>query len=182
MEVSSLEHTTTMEYAKELIEVAIQSMTKEMVDEITKKAIASVELIDDIAQPETIELLKKLPDVSESLSRSLDEIKKLEQTGSLQTLIEVAEMIAAAKVSMTSTMVLDIVEKAIAGVELADDLTQKGAIPLATNMIASFTEAMDEYEDKQPLSLLQLAKSMKDPNVRKGLSILVSFLKRFANG
>ncbi len=166
------------EESKELLSAAMDSMTNEMVVELAQKAVSAIELLDDILQPETISLLRKLPETSRSLENTIDMVQKLEQTGSLKTLSELGEMAASMKASMTNAMVTDLAEKAIAGVELADDLLQQGSLEMVEGMSHAFAKAKQDMDsmDKAP-SLKQIVLSLKDPEVRQGLGLMITFLK-----
>lgn len=163
---------------QEFASVALDSLTNEMVTDLATKAISAVELIDDIMQPETISLLKKLPDVSKSLEGTLATVKVLEESGSLKTLGELAEMVSVMKASMTNAMITDMVDKAIQGVELADDVLQEGTLELVQGMSSAFHQARVEREKAtEPLTMMQMMKTMKDPDVREGMSLLLTFMK-----
>ncbi|MBA4603362.1 DUF1641 domain-containing protein [Thermoactinomyces mirandus] len=163
---------------KELISVALDSMTDEMVVELARKAVSAIELLDDILQPETISLLRKLPETGKSLENTLDMLQTLEQTDTLKTLIELGEMASSLKASITNTMVTDLTEKAISGIELADDLLQQGGLEMVQGMTNAFAKAEQNMKstDQAP-SLRQIVHSLKDPEVRKGLGLMIAFLK-----
>lgn len=167
-----------MEDTKEFVSTALDSLTNEMVVEMAGKAVSAVEMVDDIMQPETISLLRKLPEVSKSLENTLNTVQTLEENGTLKTLTELGEMAATMKASMTNMMVVEMVEKAITGVELADDLLQQGGLELVQGMSTAFAKAREERAKADgPLGLMQIARSMKDPDVREGLSLMIAFLK-----
>lgn len=163
---------------KELISVALDSMTDEMVVELARKAVSAIELLDDILQLETISLLRKLPETGKSLENTLDMLQTLEQTDTLKTLIELGEMASSLKASITNTMVTDLTEKAISGIELADDLLQQGGLEMVQGMTNAFAKAEQNMKstDQAP-SLRQIVHSLKDPEVRKGLGLMIAFLK-----
>lgn len=167
----------TMDKIQGFIEAAMQAVTTEMVNDIAVKVVSMIEVADHIVQPETLDLMRKLPDVSKSLENTLDEVKRLEENGTLDTLFRLSEMINAMKASMTGPMITDMVEKAIGGIELADDLVQKGAINLVDGMITAFDTAQEKQKDQEPLTLFQMIRAMSDPETRKGLSLLLAFVK-----
>lgn len=166
------------EKGKELFSAAMNSMTNEMVVELAQKAVSAIELLDDILQPETISLLRKLPETSKSLENTLDMVQKLEQTGTLKTLGELGEMASSMKSSMTNAMVTDLVEKAVAGVELADDILQQDGLEMVEGMSKAFSKARQEINalEKMP-PLKQMIQDLKDPEVLKGIGLMITFLK-----
>ncbi|MEX2415756.1 MAG: DUF1641 domain-containing protein, partial [Paenibacillaceae bacterium] len=69
-------------------------------------------------------------------------------------------------------------EKLIQGVEIADRFMQQGALELAGGFISAFEKAQDERRSaEQPLTLMQMVKTFKDPHVREGMSLFLSFVK-----
>ncbi|WP_070121039.1 DUF1641 domain-containing protein [Bacillus marinisedimentorum] len=167
-----------LEDTKEFASVALNSLTNEMVTDLAGKAVQAVELMDDILQPETISLMKKLPEVSKSLEGTLATVQRLEESGTLQTLSEMGEMVATMKASMTTPMITDMVEKAIGGVEMADEIVQHGSLELVQGMSKAFAEARHDRETAdKPMTTMQMVKMMKDPEVREGLSLFLTFVK-----
>lgn len=156
---------------------ALQAVTGEMVTDIASKTVKMVEMADDLLQPETIDLLMTLPQVSKSLESTLLEVKRLEESGVLSSLIQIADLISSLKGAMTGSMVNDMAEKAISAVEIADTFVQKGTIELAEGMIGAFENAQLDQKGKEPMSILQLSKALLNKETRKGLSLLVSFIQ-----
>lgn len=163
------------------IEAAMQAVTADMVNDIAVKVVSMIEVADEAIQPETIDLLRKLPEVSKNLERILDEVKKIEENGTLYTFIQLSEMVGSMKQSMTGPMISDMMEKAITGVEIADDLVQKGSLELVDGMITAFNKAKQEREGKAPLSTYQIIRSLSEPQTREGLSLFLAFVKALPN-
>ncbi len=172
-----MESNETMMKLQGFIEAAMQAVTAEMVNDIAVKVVSMIELADDVVQPETLSLLRKLPEVSESLERTLDEVKKIEENGTLNMLLQLSEMVGSMKQSMTGPMISDMMEKAIIGVEFADDLVQKGSLELVDGMITAFDKAKQDQLGKDPLSVFQIIQSLSDRQTREGISLLLSFVK-----
>lgn len=172
-----IESNETMMKLQGFIEAAMQAVTADMVNDIAVKVVSMIELADDVVQPETLSLLRKLPEVSESLERTLDEVKKIEENGTLNTLLQLSEMVGSMKQSMTGPMISDMMEKAIIGVEFADDLVQKGSLELVDGMITAFDKAKQDQLGKDPLSVFQIIQSLSDRQTREGISLLLSFVK-----
>lgn len=168
----------TMEKIQSLIEGTLQAVTTDMVDEIASKVVSMIEVADDIVQPETIELMRKLPEASQSLGATLDKVKRLEESGALDTLFKLGEMINSMKASMTGPMITDMAEKTIQGVEIADDLVQKGSLELVTGMIMSFQSAVQKRKGRDPMSVFRIIRSFSDPELREGVGLLLEFLKQ----
>ncbi|WP_028987213.1 DUF1641 domain-containing protein [Thermicanus aegyptius] len=174
MEKSRLEQVTG------LMDVAVSSLTPNMVTDLTEKAVRAVEMLDDLLQPEVLALIQKLPEVSASLERTLTYVQKMEKSGTLATLAELADFVAIAKSSMTGPMISDTMERAIAGLELVDDMVQKGVLDLAGGMVEALDQAQQDVGKlEKPMGMFQIAGMMKDPDVRQGLTFLMLFLKRW---
>lgn len=174
------ERKTRLEQVPGLLDVAANSFTQDMITDLSEKAVKAVELLDDLMQPEVLSLIQKIPAVSGSLERLLTQVQKLEESGTLATLIELANFVSIAKSSMTGPMISDTVERAITGLEMLDDMAQKGIFDLAKVMVDSLDQAkQDETKMDQPLGILKIAGMMKDPDVRRGLTLLMLFLKNW---
>ena len=158
-------------------DAAVNAVTGEMVSTIAETGVKMVEMAYDILQPETLSLLKTLPEVAENLERTLMEVKRMEETGVLKSLLQLADMAAAMKGAMTGPMVTDMAEKAIKGVELADSFVQLGAIDLVDGMLTAFHNAQEETKDKEPLSSMQLMKAVTQKETREGMTLMISFLQ-----
>lgn len=167
----------TMDKLQGFIEAAMQAVTADMVNDIAVKVVSMIEFADDVVQPETLDLLRKLPDVSKNLENTLDKVKVIEENGTLETLFHLMEMIGTMKNSMTGPMISDMVEKGIQGAEFADDLIQKGALHLVDGMVTAFDKAEEERKGKEPLSTFQMVRALSDKETREGISLLLSFVK-----
>ncbi|MGG5253506.1 hypothetical protein ACQYAD_08420 [Neobacillus sp. SM06] len=169
-----------IEKIQSFTESVMPSFTGDMVQDIAEKAVKGIELADEILQPETLELLRVLPEVSKNLERTLSEFKKLEESGALSTLFDLAQLVSSAKDAMTSHMVFDLAEKAFAGVELADSFVQKGTFDLANQALAAFEQAKKENELKKSITKLQLWKQLNHPETLKSISFFLTFLQKFS--
>ncbi|MDD9150262.1 DUF1641 domain-containing protein [Sporolactobacillus sp. CQH2019] len=172
--VSERESNETTEKIQGLINGAMQSVSTPMIEDTAAKAVRMIELADDVVQPETVDLMKKLPELSESLEKILDKAKRLEESGALDTLFQLSEMINAMKKSVTGPMITGAAEKIIRGVETADDLAQK--IPF-DGMIAALDTAKKSRTGQKPMSLFKIIRALSDPNIRQDLSFLLAFLE-----
>lgn len=169
-----------LEQVPGFLDVAAGSLTPDMVTDLAEKAVKAVEMLDDLLQPEVLSLIQKLPDLSAVLDRMLTYVQKMENSGTLAALVELADFVAIAKSSMTEPMISDTMERAIAGLEWVDDLAQKGVPDLAGRMVAALDEAQEDAGKlEKPLGFFQMAGMMKDPDVRRGLTLLLLFLKKW---
>lgn len=166
-----------MDKIQGFVEAAMQAVTADMVNDIATKVVSMIEVVDDVAQPETINLLKKLPEVSENLDRTLDKLKQVEENGTLDTLFQFADLIGSMKQSMTGPMISEMVEKGIQGVEFLDDVVQKDGLQLVDGMVSAFHQATKDQEGKEAMSTLKILRALSDQETREGLSLLLSFVK-----
>jgi uncharacterized protein YjgD (DUF1641 family) len=168
----------TMSKMKDFTNAALQAVTNEMVTETASKLVKMVEFADDVIQPETLELLKVLPDVSKSLEHALLEIRKIEENGTLNTLFQVVSMVQSMKSALTGPMVSDMMENAVKGVEIADEMLQKGSLELVGGMVTAFQEAKNERQGQEPMSMFQLLRSLSTKETREGISLLLTFVQK----
>lgn len=169
--------TVNHEKIKGFADAALKGITGEMVSSMAEKGVKMVEMADDILQPETLSLLKTLPQVAENLERTLLEVKRLEESGVLKSIIQLADLVSSMKQGMTGPMVTDIVEKAVKGVEIADSMMQLGALDLVEGMLTAFHKAQLDTQGKEPLTTMQLAKAITQKETREGMTLMISLLK-----
>lgn len=163
-----------------LVDVASSSLTQEMILDMTERAVKAMEMLDDLMQPEVMALIQKLPSLTGLMDRLLDQVKKLEEHGTLSTLIELGNFASIARASMTGPMVTDTMERAIAGMEMLDDMAQKGIFELANGMVDALDRAnAEQAQMDQPYGTFKIAGMMKDPDVRRGLTLLMLFLRNW---
>ncbi|HJV31601.1 MAG TPA: hypothetical protein VJ558_05350, partial [Bacillales bacterium] len=77
-----------LEKLKSFTESVLPSFTGDMVQDMAEKAVKGIELADELLQPELLDLLRVLPEVSQNLARTLVEIKKLEESGVFSSLFD----------------------------------------------------------------------------------------------
>lgn len=165
---------------KSFTESVLPSFTGDMVQEIAQKAVKGIELSDEILQLETLDLLRSLPEVSKNLERILGELKRLEETGVFTNLFDFAQLASNAKKALTGEMILDMTEKALLGVELADSFVQKGAIDIANQVLTAYEKAKTERDGQKPFTKMQLLKQMNKPETMEGFSFLITFIQKFS--
>ncbi|XJZ27986.1 hypothetical protein ACF5W4_04060 [Bacillota bacterium Lsc_1132] len=178
--VPKQEQQQAMEKIQSFTESVMPSFTGDMVQDIAEKAVKGIELADEILQPETLELLRVLPEVSKNLERTLLEIKRLEEGGVFSTLFDLAQLVSNAKNALTGDMIFDMTEKAIAGIELADNFVQKGTIDLANQALTAFEEAKTESKEKKSMTKLQLWKQLNQRETMEAMSFFLTFLQKFS--
>ncbi|HJV18107.1 MAG TPA: hypothetical protein VJ546_12175 [Bacillales bacterium] len=170
-----------LEKLKSFTESVLPSFTGDMVQDMAEKAVKGIELADELLQPELLDLLRVLPEVSENLARTLVEIKKLEESGVFSFLFDLAQLVSNAKKALTGDMIFDMTEKVIAGVELADSFIQRGTIDIANQVFNAYENAKADREGKKPLTKMQLFKLMNQPETLDSLSFLLIFAQKFSN-
>lgn len=174
------EEQSQLDKLKGFTEAVIPSFSGDMVQDIAEKAVKGMELSDEILQPDTIELLRTLPEVSKNLQRLLLEIKRLEESGVLSSLLDLVQLVSSAKNALTGEMIIDLSEKAVAGVELADSIIQKDTIDLLTQALTAFEQAKTVRKDSKPTSKMQLLRQMNQQDTLEGLSFMLTFLQKFS--
>lgn len=165
---------------KSFTESVLPSLTGDMVQDMAEKAVKGVELADEVLQPETLELLRSLPKVSKNLENILTEVKNLEESGVFTTLFALAQFASSAKKALTGDMILDITEKAVSAVEMADSFVQKGTIDIADQLLTAYQETEKERKGAKPYTKWEILKQMKKPETMEGLSFFVTFIQKFA--
>lgn len=136
-------------------------------------------LLDVAASPEVGELLTQLRQSAPVLTKTLQRLEALNETGTLDTLLDLAETIQAAKVSMSDTMIARMANAGRVAMELMDGVMTSGVAERAPALMQATIEARDEaVADKHFVSPLAVLKLPKQPEFQFLVKFMIALAKR----
>lgn len=136
-------------------------------------------LLDVAASPEVGELLTQLRQSAPVLTKTLQRLEALNQTGALDTLLDLAEMVQAAKVSMSDVMIARMANAGQVAMELMDGLMASGVAERVPALMQATIEARDEaVADKHFVSPLEVLKLPKEPELQFMFKFMIALARR----
>lgn len=159
-----------MDEATGFLVASLDSMTPAIMQRMTAtmaKAAELVDLIDVINTDEMRGLVTSAAEAAESLSRSLEAVKALEESGALSALVEMGDFAYAMKQSMTASILTRTLSS---GISLAVTGDQ---------MLAAARESVkDAKKDTRKLGPVTLLNTLKEPKIQEGLKFMLAFAQR----
>jgi len=138
-------------------------------------------VVYNLNHPETSKLIQELQKLNNNLENLQKELDRLQATGLVDTLINLGMVVQAAKDSLTPGMISNILSQSVHVLSLLDHLQSLSFSQLITATVQAFEEAVQENKGKPPRNLWTLLRVLKkDPQVKKSVEILVSFLQKFS--
>ncbi|MDA8066429.1 MAG: DUF1641 domain-containing protein [Thermaerobacter sp.] len=171
--------------ARELDELATvakalqDGTTSQMVERVVGLGERLLEAADLLARPGMLELLRELSGAARGLTELLQTLRMLQDTGTLEALTQLALLAGAFKNSATDAMATRVAGLAASGLELADQAVSSGAGHMLAGLGRASGEALAEAErDPRPVTLWGLRGQLRDPQVQKGVKLLLALTRR----
>lgn len=164
-----------------LINAAIDSMDASVVQNLVSTVVQIGEVADELNTPEMLELLREVQKAGKNLQSLIAEVNKLQESGAFEVLIGLVGIVKSVKDSSTAGVVTDILKQVVELVSMLDQVLALGGGELLLGMINSLNEAIEENKNKQPKSMFAIIRQLNsDPDIKKSVNVLVSFLKKFS--
>ena len=136
------------------------------------------QFLAELSKPENIEAMKQIVSSLPSLKKGIAILQQLDQSGALDTLFSLADILAFSKDMLTDEMI----DGAGSLISNAIDILSKLNRPEVREMIsaildhsAELSKTMEEMGSIK--GLLDLRRPLKDPDVQRGLGIVFALLK-----
>ncbi|MDK2895230.1 MAG: hypothetical protein PWQ98_1357 [Moorella sp. (in: firmicutes)] len=162
----------------DLISAGMDSLEPPVIQNMVGNLVRLGEMADEFNRPEMLELLREVARAGSNLRSLIAEIRDLQETGAMTTLLELGRMVQAMKDSLTAGVVTGALQQIVNTVFMMDQIQTLKGDRLMTGMIAAMQEAVQENKDKSPQGVLSLLRQLNNPEARKGLSIFASFLQK----
>ncbi|HEY3366159.1 MAG TPA: DUF1641 domain-containing protein [Symbiobacteriaceae bacterium] len=158
---------------------AAATMTDGIIARVATIAEQAGSLVDILLAPEVMELLVQMRRSAPTLTKTLQRLDGLEQSGALDTLLDFAEMIQAAKVNVSDGMIARLGNAGRVGLEVMDTLMTSGITDLAPALVQATVEARNEASaDKQSVGLFKMLSAFKQPELQYVIKFMLALAKR----
>lgn len=159
----------------DVVDLGTAAMTDEMVVELSGTAETLAASADGIATDETVSLATSVGENGAELQEALDTLVELQQSGTLDELAELGDVISLGTAAMTDEMVRSLAGTGSMLGELADttaeENTRNGLITVLNSVNAA---EKSETDGVGPVGLL---KASRDPEIQHGLGFILTFAK-----
>jgi len=175
---SMLDKMVALDEVTTVLKGLLDSTTSAMVERMMGTVDVLASLGDVLTRPGMQELVHAAAGASESLTRALQKLQRLEESGTLDVLLQAGDLLVGLKNSMSDAMVERVVVTAGAGLEMADAAIQGGAGKLLTAVLRATNDAQIEAEkDTRKIGITGLMGALRDPEMQKGLKVVLALTK-----
>ncbi len=158
---------------------AAVSLTEGMIVRLAELAERAGDLVDAATSPEMMELIQQARQSAPALTGALRRLEQASRTGALDTLLDLAEVLQAARVSMSDAMIARLAETARSAAEAGDLLVTSGVMERAPALARSISGAWDEAtSDSRYVGPLELLRALRRPETQLSLKFLLALARR----
>lgn len=151
------------------------AMTDEMVVELADTGSTLAESADGLATDETVALAETTGQNAEELGEAMETLVELQQSGTLDELAEIADVLGLLTAALDDEMVTSLAGTGSALGEVADTAADDDTRAGIEALLGSVGEAQREEPD--PVGPIGLVRSLFDRDVRYGLGYLLSLAR-----
>lgn len=153
-------------------DVATSAMDDEMVTSLAGTGTNLAMAADGMATEETVELGSAVGHNATDLAAGVESIAELQRTGTLDDLVELAEIVSLATGALDDEMVMSLTSTGTRLGELADTAADDDIASGLENVMTALGEATSEEPDK--IGMVGLLKALRDPDVQAGLGVVIA--------
>lgn len=162
----------------DLLSAGMDSLEPSVIQNLVGNLVRLGEIADEFSRPEMRALLREVAGAGSSLKGLIVELKELQETGTINALVELGSTLQAMKDSLTPGVVVGVLQQVVNALALLDRIQTLRGDRLLEGIVAALQEAVGENKDKSPRGLLSILRQLNNPEARKGLSIFASFLQK----
>lgn len=167
-----------LDEVNELLDVAsllTAAADDEMVQSVTETTTNLGMAADGMATDELIRLGDAVGENADDLAEGLEALARLQRTGTLDDLLELAQIASLLTAAMDDEMVMNFstLGSQLGGV--ADTAAEEDVTRGLESMLHAVGDATSE--DVEPVGAIGLAKAMRDPEVKAGLGVALALVK-----
>ena len=151
------------------------ALDDEMVRELAGTTATLAESADGLATEETVGLAEAVGENGAELEAALDSLLTLQRSGTLEELVELAEVLSLATAALDDEMVRELASTGSSLGELADTAADDDTRAGVETLLAGLGEA--EREPPERVGLIGLAKASRDPDLQYGLGYILSLAR-----
>lgn len=135
--------------------------------------------LDVLSSPEVLALLAQLRRSAPALTRALRRVEELSDSGALDTVMDLAEVVHAARQSLSDGMIARMAEGLRVLIEMADRLSVSGAPDRLPALLDTAAAARAEAAaDRRPVGLLSLMAALREEEVQFVLRFMLALARR----
>jgi uncharacterized protein YjgD (DUF1641 family) len=155
-----------------VLELGESALTDEMVREMADTTATLAESADGLATDETVELAESVGQNGAELQDALESLVVLQRSGSLEELVELAEVASLLTAALDDEMVRSLAKTGSSLGEVAETAADEDA----RDGLQTVMQGVGDAESEPPAKVgpLGLLKAARDPDVQYGLGYLLS--------
>ena len=169
-----------LDVVNELLDVAtlgVEAADDEMVSSVAENASTLGESADGLAQDGTPRLAASVGDRGDELAEAVETVADLQRDGTLDHLVELADVVALATEAADDEMVSSVAGTAGSLGELADEAADPGTVRGARTLLRALGDAGSPDAAYREVGPLGLVRALRDPEVKRGLAFLIAMAR-----
>lgn len=166
----------------DVVDLGTAALDDEMVATLAADADLLGEAADGLATRETVHLAETAGASGDDLGAALDTLVRLERSGTLDDLAELAEVVSLATAAADDEMVATLAGTGESLGELADVASKPETVRGLEAMLDAVGEASDAEDPPDPVGAWGLLAATRDPDVKRGLGFLVAVARSLGEG
>ncbi|MFW5958390.1 MAG: DUF1641 domain-containing protein [Natronomonas sp.] len=160
--------------------VATAAMDDEMVQRLARTGTNLGAAADGAATPEIAGLGESVGENATELTAGMETIIELQQSGTLDDLAAMADVVSLLTAAMDDEMVTSVAKTGSRLGEVADTAADDDIAAGLESMLHALGDATSD--DPEPVGMIGLAKALRDPEVKAGMGVLVALLRALGAG
>lgn len=122
-----------------------------------------------------VDLEQLVAENATEFAESLETIAYLQETGTLDDLLELVELVSLITAAMDDEMIMSVAAMGTRIGELADTAAKDDVATGLDDVLAALGEATDEQPEK--VGMVGLLKALRDPEVQAGLGVVIALAR-----
>jgi uncharacterized protein YjgD (DUF1641 family) len=166
----------------DVVALGTDALTDDMVLELSGTAATLGEAADGMATEETVRLAEAVGRDGDDLADAMATVVELQRNGTLDQLVEVADVLSLATDALTDDMVVELVGTAASLAEVADTAAEEDTVRGIETLMRALGTASDPDAPAVSLGPMGLMRALRDPDVKRGMGYLVTVAKALGAG
>lgn len=160
--------------------VATAALDDEMVQRLARTGTNLGAAADGAATPELAGLGESVGENATELTAGMETIVELQQSGTLDDLAAMADVVSLLTAAMDDEMVTSVAKTGSRLGEVADTAADDDVAAGLESMLHALGDATSD--DPKPVGMIGLAKALRDPEIKAGMGVLVALLRALGAG
>ncbi|ELZ86535.1 hypothetical protein C453_06526 [Haloferax elongans ATCC BAA-1513] len=156
-------------------QLATGAMDDEMVTRLAGTSSLLLESADSLATRETASLASSVGENAEDLESALQTLVRLEQTGTLDELAQIADAVTLLTAALDDEMVATLAKTGSSLGEVADTASDPDTVHAIQTMLRGMGDAGSE--PPKQTGTLGMVRSLRDPDVQRGMHFLLALAR-----